>query len=156
RAGPRAGEWSGAGGGGGADPGHGCRAGRGPRRRGRRRHPARDRGLGPGDAPPGRAPDGLDAPGDVAEPSGHGSADPLSMAKYKVTFLPLNLTVEVDDKDFPYGDHGKPGSLLDIALHNNIRLEHNCGGNCACTTCHVIVKEGEENLSPIESDEEDR
>lgn len=78
------------------------------------------------------------------------------MAKYKVTFLPQNVTVEVDDKDFPYGDHGKPGSLLDIALHNNIRLEHNCGGNCACTTCHVVAKQGEENLSPMESDEEDR
>ncbi len=78
------------------------------------------------------------------------------MANYRVTFLPQNVTVEVDDKDFPYGDHGKPGSLLDIALHNNIRLEHNCGGNCACTTCHVIVKEGEEHLSAMESDEEDR
>lgn len=78
------------------------------------------------------------------------------MAKYRVTFLPQNVTVEVEDKDFPYGDHGKAGSLLDIALHNNVPLEHNCGGNCACTTCHVVVKEGEENLSPMESDEEDR
>jgi len=78
------------------------------------------------------------------------------MAKYKVTFLPQDVTVEVDDKDFPFGDHGRPGSLLDIALHNNIRLEHNCGGSCACTTCHVIVKEGAESLSPMESDEEDR
>lgn len=78
------------------------------------------------------------------------------MAKYRVTFLPQNVTVEVDDKDFPYGDHGKAGSLLDIALHHNIRMEHNCGGNCACTTCHVVVKEGGDNLSPMESDEEDR
>ena len=29
-------------------------------------------------------------------------------------------------------------------------------GSCACTTCHVIVREGEENLSPMEQDEEDR
>jgi 2Fe-2S ferredoxin len=50
----------------------------------------------------------------------------------------------------------KPGSLLDIALHHGVRLDHNCGGNCACTTCHVIVREGEENLSPMEPDEEDR
>jgi 2Fe-2S ferredoxin len=78
------------------------------------------------------------------------------MAKYRVTFLPENKTVEVDDKDFPYGDHGRPGSLLDIALHNNVRMDHNCGGNCACTTCHVIVKEGEENLSEMQADEEDR
>lgn len=78
------------------------------------------------------------------------------MPKVKVTFLPLNKTVEVDEKDYPFGDHGLPGSILDIALANGIRLEHNCGGNCACTTCHVIVKEGMENLSPMEDDEEDR
>ena len=76
--------------------------------------------------------------------------------KHKVTFLPMNVTVEVDDADYPYGDHGKPGSILDVALESGISLEHNCGGNCACTTCHVIVKEGEENLSEMQSDEEDR
>jgi 2Fe-2S ferredoxin len=78
------------------------------------------------------------------------------VARYRVTFLPTNQTVEVDDKDFPYGDHGCPGSLLDIALHHGIRLDHNCGGNCACTTCHVVVKEGEASLSPMEPEEEDR
>ncbi|MEW6324351.1 MAG: 2Fe-2S iron-sulfur cluster-binding protein [Nitrospirota bacterium] len=76
--------------------------------------------------------------------------------KHKVTFLPLNVTIEVDEADYPYGDHGLGGSLLDIALKHNIRLEHNCGGNCACTTCHVIVKEGVENLSKMQADEEDR
>jgi 2Fe-2S ferredoxin len=76
--------------------------------------------------------------------------------KHKVTFLPKNVTVEVDDTDFPYGDHGKPGSILDIALENGITLEHNCGGNCACTTCHVIVRAGAENLSPMDEDEEDK
>jgi len=78
------------------------------------------------------------------------------MAVHKVTFLPLNVTVEADDSRYPFGDHGLPGSVLDIALANNIHLEHNCGGNCACTTCHVIVKEGMENLSPMQGDEEDR
>lgn len=76
--------------------------------------------------------------------------------KHKVTFLPAGVTIEVDDADFPYGDHGKPGSLLDIAIENGLTLEHNCGGNCACTTCHVIVREGEENLSEMEEDEEDK
>jgi ferredoxin, 2Fe-2S len=78
------------------------------------------------------------------------------MATYKVTFLPLNKTVEVDDSKYPLADHGKPGSLLDIALANGIELEHNCGGSCACTTCHVIVREGAENLSEMAEDEEDR
>ena len=75
---------------------------------------------------------------------------------YKVTFLPMNVTVEVDDARFPLGDHGRPGSLLDIALEHGIDLEHNCGGNCACTTCHVIVRQGEENLSAMAEDEEDK
>ena len=76
--------------------------------------------------------------------------------KYKVTFLPLNITVEVDAERFPLQEDGLPGSVLDIALANNIPLQHNCGGKCACTTCHVIVKEGMENLSKMEEDEEDR
>jgi 2Fe-2S ferredoxin len=78
------------------------------------------------------------------------------MAVHKVTFLPLGKTVEVDDAAYPFGEHGKPGSLLDIALANDIQLEHNCGGSCACTTCHVVVREGEENLSEMQADEEDR
>jgi 2Fe-2S ferredoxin len=78
------------------------------------------------------------------------------MARHRVTFLPLNQTVEVDDSKYPLADHGKPGSLLDIALANDIELEHNCGGSCACTTCHVIVREGAENLSEMAEDEEDR
>jgi 2Fe-2S ferredoxin len=78
------------------------------------------------------------------------------MAVHRVTFLPSGRTVEVDDTNYPFGDHGKPGSLLDIALANDIELEHNCGGSCACTTCHVIVREGKENLSEMQDDEEDR
>ena len=78
------------------------------------------------------------------------------MAVHRVTFLPLNKTVEVDDAKYPLADHGRPGSLLDIALAHDIHLEHNCGGSCACTTCHVIVREGADNLSEMEGDEEDR
>jgi 2Fe-2S ferredoxin len=78
------------------------------------------------------------------------------MAKHRVTFLPKNVTVEVDDERYPLADHGKPGSLLDIALAHGIPLEHNCGGSCACTTCHVIVREGAEHLSEMQADEEDR
>jgi 2Fe-2S ferredoxin len=78
------------------------------------------------------------------------------MAKHKVTFLPMNVTVEVDDQQYPLADHGCPGSLLDIALAHGIHLEHNCGGSCACTTCHVVVREGEDRLSVMQQDEEDR
>jgi len=77
----------------------------------------------------------------------------------KVTFLRSNaepVTVEYEPGVTPYHEHGKEGSLLDIALNFGLVLEHSCGGNCACTTCHVIVKQGEENLTEMEEDEEDR
>src|SRR5437762_13869450 len=78
------------------------------------------------------------------------------MAIQRVTFLPQGKTVEVDDTKYPLADHGKPGSLLDIALANGIELEHNCGGSRACTTCHVIAREGDANLSEMQEDEDDR
>jgi 2Fe-2S ferredoxin len=74
----------------------------------------------------------------------------------KVTFMPENKTVEFQSGKLPYGDHGKPESLLDIAMNLGVHLEHACGGSCACTTCHVIVTEGEKNLSEAEDDELDR
>jgi 2Fe-2S ferredoxin len=70
--------------------------------------------------------------------------------------MPENRTVEFESGKLPYRDHGKPESLLDIALNLDVHLEHACGGSCACTTCHVIVKEGEANLSEAEDDELDR
>jgi 2Fe-2S ferredoxin len=79
------------------------------------------------------------------------------MAKpVKITFLPMNQTVEVDLDQMPYKEHGLQGSFLDIALNHGIHLEHACGGNCACTTCHVWVKQGEELLSEASDDELDR
>jgi len=63
-----------------------------------------------------------------------------------VTFLPDNITVKV-----PYGT-----SILDAALDNKIDLDHNCGGFCACATCHVIVVKGMENLSGITEEEEEQ
>ncbi|HEX8185615.1 MAG TPA: 2Fe-2S iron-sulfur cluster-binding protein [Blastocatellia bacterium] len=78
---------------------------------------------------------------------------------YRVTFLRKGeeaVTVEYVPGATPYHEHGKEGSLLDIALNYGIDLQHACGGNCACTTCHVIVKQGEENLSEMDEDEDDR
>ncbi len=46
-------------------------------------------------------------------------------------------------------------SILEIALKNNIELHHNCGGVCACSTCHVYVEKGEEHLPEITEREED-
>lgn len=74
----------------------------------------------------------------------------------KVTFLPANVTFEFESGQLPYQDHGKPESLLDIAMNNHFHLEHACGGSCACTTCHVVVKSGVANLSEADDDELDR
>jgi 2Fe-2S ferredoxin len=68
----------------------------------------------------------------------------------------MNTVAEFDPATLPYQGHGKPGSLLDIALNFGVPLEHTCGGNCACTSCHVIVKEGGTHLSDMEDLEADR
>jgi 2Fe-2S ferredoxin len=51
---------------------------------------------------------------------------------------------------------GSPGvSLLDNLLEQGIDVEHACEKSCACTTCHVIVREGFGSLSEATEDEED-
>jgi 2Fe-2S ferredoxin len=74
----------------------------------------------------------------------------------EVTFLPEGKTVQFEHGKLKYLNHGEPQSILDVALNNDIRLDHACGGNCACTTCHVWVKEGANNLSEMDDDEADR
>ncbi len=76
--------------------------------------------------------------------------------KYTVTFLPMNVTVEVDPDRIPYQETGLPGSILDIALANGIDVDHACGGVCACSTCHCVVGEGEESLNEMSDCEEDQ
>jgi 2Fe-2S ferredoxin len=46
-------------------------------------------------------------------------------------------------------------SLLEIAEANDVHLNHNCGGVCACSTCHLYVLQGEEFLEEISDKEED-
>ncbi len=49
-----------------------------------------------------------------------------------------------------------PGkSICDTLLENGIEIEHACEKSCACTTCHVVVREGLESLTPAEELEED-
>ena len=63
--------------------------------------------------------------------------------------------VEFDPAAAPFQEDGRPGSILDVLLGHGIPLEHACGGNCACTTCHVIVKSGIAKLSEASEEEED-
>lgn len=64
----------------------------------------------------------------------------------KVTFLPMNTVCEAKVGE----------SILDVAINHDIPIQHACGGFCACTTCHVVVKSGVDALSDIEDDEEER
>lgn len=79
-----------------------------------------------------------------------------AQTKFKITFLPMQEVVEVDPSELPLGRDGLPGSILDIALGNDIDIDHACGGVCACSTCHVIVREGFETLNDANDDEEDQ
>ncbi|BAL25116.1 ISC system 2Fe-2S type ferredoxin [Azoarcus sp. KH32C] len=50
----------------------------------------------------------------------------------------------------------EPGtSICDALLHNGIEIEHACEKSCACTTCHVVVREGFNSLPEAEEEEED-
>ena len=46
-------------------------------------------------------------------------------------------------------------SILDAALRNGVEIEHACEKSCACTTCHVIVREGFSSLEPADELEDD-
>lgn len=46
-------------------------------------------------------------------------------------------------------------SILEVALTHDINLHHNCGGVCACSTCHLYVESGEGFLEEITDKEED-
>ena len=50
----------------------------------------------------------------------------------------------------------EPGTTIcDAALANGIEIEHACEKSCACTTCHVYVREGLDSLEPSDEDEDD-
>ena len=70
---------------------------------------------------------------------------------YSITFRfeekgkePVTLTNIEDDQ-----------SILEVALKNNINLHHNCGGVCACSTCHLYINKGDDFLEELSDKEED-
>jgi 2Fe-2S ferredoxin len=71
------------------------------------------------------------------------------MAKIKV--LPhATLCPQGAEFEAPAGQ-----SVLDALLEQHIDLEHACEKSCACTTCHVILRQGFESLDAAEEKEED-
>lgn len=70
----------------------------------------------------------------------------------KITFLPHEeLCPEGLVVEAKVGE-----SILDVALRNGIEIEHACEKSCACTTCHVIVREGYDSLEEPSMAEEDQ
>ncbi len=65
------------------------------------------------------------------------------MGTIRIENLNLNFNVEMGN------------SILESDLKNNLDHPHDCGGNCACSTCKIIVISGGENLSPQGEDERD-
>jgi 2Fe-2S ferredoxin len=58
----------------------------------------------------------------------------------------------------PQGAHfdaASGASLCDLLLDHGIEIEHACEKSCACTTCHVILREGFDSLEAAEEKEED-
>lgn len=71
--------------------------------------------------------------------------------------MSYNIHFVFEDKSIPdqilSADAGE--TILEIAMDHDIDLHHNCGGVCACTTCHVYIQQGMEYLSEITDKEED-
>ena len=68
------------------------------------------------------------------------------------------LTVLAHETLCPQGleIEASPGvSICDALLEHHIEIEHACEKSCACTTCHVIVREGYESLDPPTEKEDD-
>jgi len=69
----------------------------------------------------------------------------------KITFLP-------HEQYCPNGieiEAQTGASILNVALEHGIKLEHACEKSCACTTCHVIIKQGFTSLNDASDIEED-
>ncbi len=82
----------------------------------------------------------------------------IAQKPFTITFITPEKPIEihVDPAKLPFGESGLVGSILDIALGNGIDVEHACGGVCACSTCHIIVKEGLDTCNEPTDDENDQ
>ncbi|MCA9279308.1 MAG: 2Fe-2S iron-sulfur cluster binding domain-containing protein [Phycisphaeraceae bacterium] len=76
----------------------------------------------------------------------------------------IDITFVLEDPDSLTGTDkkewkvkgAKGEDLLDIALHEGINIEHACGGVCACSTCHIYLEKGEDDVCESTEAEEDR
>ena len=74
---------------------------------------------------------------------------------FTITFQPGGQVVQAGPVDPDEHHEGRPGSVLDFALKHGIEIDHACGGFAACSTCHVIVREGLDTCNEISDDEDE-
>ena len=79
----------------------------------------------------------------------HLQAKRKSMYNLKINFEQKGVAPVIFEKLEPNQ------TLLEICLKNDIELHHNCGGVCACTTCHLYIDKGMESIDEITDKEED-
>lgn len=74
----------------------------------------------------------------------------------KITFLPVDGQFDVHQTE-PITIEVEAGSMtiLEAAQKAGAKVGFACGGNCACSTCHVYVREGYDSLAAPDDDEED-
>jgi len=69
-----------------------------------------------------------------------------------------NVTINFEQKGLDsvtFNNVESGQSILELALKNDIGLHHNCGGVCACSTCHLYVDKGGAFLEELSDREED-
>jgi ferredoxin, 2Fe-2S len=71
------------------------------------------------------------------------------MSKIRFNFEDKTL----ESKEFEF--RGTDVSILELTEEFDIHLNHNCGGVCACSTCHVYIQKGEAQIEVISDKEED-
>lgn len=68
----------------------------------------------------------------------------------------FKLKINFEEKKDPVVlDIAEGESVLDVCHENDIELQHNCGGVCGCSTCHIYVDKGMDNIQEISDKEED-
>ncbi len=75
---------------------------------------------------------------------------------FKLIFVKEGREIQIDPKARPSSGHGEVGSVLDMALALDIDIDHACGGVAACSTCHIVVKQGLESCNKSSEEEEDQ
>lgn len=86
----------------------------------------------------------------------YASFEILLQAKTGYLMYTIKVNFEQKGKEPVVLNNIAPGdSILEVLLDNDIDLHHNCGGVCACSTCHLYLEKGENSVEELSDKEED-